>query len=228
MRCRSCACSNCIWPHSEIFWWLESSLVPLLADDPDLAGIFTFERKRWAAPRNWPETFEPASARMRGATIRSGPLICRDWRAAGLFTWLANAELSIGLDNAREGAREGARLYYDVIAPRAAAGTHAVDRYLAVLPQAGRAGAWTIPMAAGTSAIGRAGAGEMADLMARVGWRCCPGARWNNKRWPVENFVELVRRMSRLSPDLKFAILGGKADSELGSVIAGANPGALP
>ncbi len=37
-------------PQSEIFWWLESASSPLLADDPDLAGIFTFERKRWATP----------------------------------------------------------------------------------------------------------------------------------------------------------------------------------
>jgi heptosyltransferase-1 len=51
-----------------------------------------------------------------------------------------------------------------------------------------------------------------------------PGARWNNKRWPVENFVELVRQLAPLAPDLKFAILGGKADAPLGKTIAEADP----
>ena len=27
----------------------------MLEDDPDLAGVIAFERKRWAAPHRWPE-----------------------------------------------------------------------------------------------------------------------------------------------------------------------------
>ena len=37
-------------PHSEIFWWLDEALTPLLAGDPDLAGIIPFNRKRWSSP----------------------------------------------------------------------------------------------------------------------------------------------------------------------------------
>ncbi len=51
-----------------------------------------------------------------------------------------------------------------------------------------------------------------------------PGARWDNKRWPVENFSDLAQRLSPLAPDLKFAILGGNADRALGQTIAEANP----
>jgi heptosyltransferase-1/heptosyltransferase-2 len=51
-----------------------------------------------------------------------------------------------------------------------------------------------------------------------------PGARWENKRWPVENFIELTRRMTSLAPELRFAILGGKDDAGLGQAIAAANP----
>jgi heptosyltransferase-1/heptosyltransferase-2 len=51
-----------------------------------------------------------------------------------------------------------------------------------------------------------------------------PGARWDDKRWPVKNFVELVRRLSPLAPNHKFAILGGNSDRALGQQIAAANP----
>ncbi len=43
------------WRDARIFWWIESALAPLLEDDPDLAGIVCFERKRWVKPRHWPE-----------------------------------------------------------------------------------------------------------------------------------------------------------------------------
>jgi lipopolysaccharide heptosyltransferase II len=46
-----------------------------------------------------------------------------------------------------------------------------------------------------------------------------PGGRWDNKRWPVQYFVELVRLM-RQTPGLKFVILGGKDEHSLGQTIA--------
>lgn len=209
-------------PQSEIFWWLENSLVPLLADDPDLAGIFSFQRKSWSAPRHWPQLI---------AVIRAMRRERFDWAIdlqglarSGLFTWLSNAGLTIGLDNVREGAREGARLYYDVLTHRSAPGTHAVDRYLAVLPQLG------VPVHQKFQWLP-----ERPQLAAdlREKWPVgssrwvafLPGARWDNKRWPVENFADLARRLSALAPDLKFAILGGPADAPLGKTIADANPG---
>jgi len=142
---------------------------------------------------------------------------------SGLFAWLANAGLTIGLDNSREGAREGAKLYYDVITPRAAQGTHAVDRYLSVLPQLG------VPVhgkfqwlpqrpkiAAQVREKWKPGSARWVALL--------PGARWENKRWPLENFVQLARQLPSLAPDLKLAILGGRDDRSLGSAIAAANP----
>src|SRR5438270_7793951 len=45
-------------PESEIFWWLDSGLVPLLQDDPDIAGIIPFERERWRSPRFWLEPLQ--------------------------------------------------------------------------------------------------------------------------------------------------------------------------
>jgi lipopolysaccharide heptosyltransferase II len=208
-------------PQSEIYWWLESSLLPLLVDDPDLAGTFSFQRKRWAAPGQWPELWSGIH-RMRQERF-DWAIDLQGLARSGLFTWLSNPDLSIGLDNAREGAREGARLYYDVITPRAAVGTHAVDRYLAVLPELGVPVHGRFQWLPERPKLARQVRAKWQPDPAR--WVILlPGARWENKRWPLENFVDLVRRMLPLAPDLRFAILGGKDDCPLGSAIAAVNP----
>ena len=208
-------------PRSEIYWWLESGSVPLLADDPDLAGIFSFQRNSWSSPLTWPQLLACVRAMRRERFDLAIDL--QGLARSGIFTWLASAEISIGLDNAREGNREGARLFYDVLAPRAAPGTHAVDRYLAVLPQLG------VPVHGRFQWLP-----ERPRLAAviREKWRTdsarwivlLPGARWNNKRWPIGHFIEVVRQLAPFAPDLKFAILGGAADSPLGQAIAQSNP----
>ncbi len=208
-------------PESQIFWWLESSLSPLLADDPDLAGVFPFERKGWAMPGRWPAVFR--SARNLRRERFDWAIDLQGLARSGLFTWLAGAELSIGLDNAREGAREGARLFYDVLAPSAAPGTHAVDRYLGVLPRLGvpvhERFQWLPERPRAAAAIREKWRPDSARWIALL-----PGARWENKRWPLEYFQELARRLPSLAPDLKLAILGGRDDQPLGGAIAGVAP----
>src|SRR5581483_10052794 len=101
------------------------------------------------------------------------------------FGWLANAKLSIGLDNLREGGREGARAFYDLTPPRAAPDTHAVDRYLSVLPLL------KVPVHQNFDWLpSRPEAAAQVQKKWQPGispWIALfPGARWDNKRWPVE------------------------------------------
>ncbi len=204
-------------PQSQIFWWLEESLVPLLADDPDLAGIFSFQRKSWLAPSSWAQLVD-CVRRMRRERFDLA-IDLQGLARSGLFTWLSNADTSIGLDNPREGAREGARLYYDILTPRSPAGTHAVDRYLAVLPRLGvpvhQRFQWLPERPQIAAAVREKWKPRRARWVALL-----PGARWDNKRWPVENFAELVRLLAATEPDLRFVILGGKADCPLCKTIA--------
>jgi lipopolysaccharide heptosyltransferase II len=51
-----------------------------------------------------------------------------------------------------------------------------------------------------------------------------PGARWLNKRWPVEYFAELVRLLAHKYPGARFAILGDKGDNLLGEIVSAAAP----
>ncbi|MBW8863973.1 MAG: glycosyltransferase family 9 protein [Verrucomicrobia bacterium] len=47
-----------------------------------------------------------------------------------------------------------------------------------------------------------------------------PGARWDNKRWPVEHFCQLVRTVAKNYPTVRFAVLGGPDDHALGAKIS--------
>src|ERR1700691_2084426 len=105
------------WPESRIHWWLDARLLPLLENDPDLAGIYAFQRERWAAPKHWMEIL----AIIKGMRAQRFDLAIdlQGLARSSLIAWLANAKKIIGLDNLKEGGREGARAMYDLTPPRA-------------------------------------------------------------------------------------------------------------
>lgn len=211
---------------AEIFWWIDSALAPLIEGDPDLTGIVRFERKRWGKPRHWPEMLR--SIRWLRAQKFDLVIDLQCLLRSGAFAWLANGKFLIGLDEAREGARG----FYDVVVPRSGFYTHAVDWYLSVLPPLG------VPVH--KNFVWLPERKEIADN-AKQKWRFFwenqkseirnqklillqPGARWLNKRWPVENFAELVRQLAQKFPAARFAVLGGKDDAPLGEEILPAAP----
>jgi heptosyltransferase-1 len=202
---------------AQIFWWIDSALAPLLQDDPDLAGIIRFERKRWVQPRHWPEML----GSIAGMRAQKFDLVIdlQCLLRSGVFAWLANGKFLAGLDD----NREGASAFYDLAVPRASFHTHAVDWYLSVLPRLGvsvhKKFTW-LPLRPETSAaIKTKWAANGLNWIALQ-----PGARWSNKRWPAEKFSELVRRLAAEFPDARFVILGGKDDEPLGARIARAEP----
>ena len=204
-------------PAGEIYWWINSNLASLIEGDPDLTGIVRFERKRWAAPRHWPEMFR--SVQWMRAQHFDWVIDLQCLVRSGAFAWLANGNFLIGLDESREGARG----FYDLAVRRPSFHTHAVDWYLAVLPPLGvpvhKNFQW-LPERPETAAAVKS---EWQTDDAR--WIAIqPGARWNNKRWPVQNFAELVRLLATEFPDVRFAILGNDDDKPLGKIIACAEP----
>jgi heptosyltransferase I len=205
------------WPKSQIYWWIDSILTTLLEGDPDLAGVVRFERRRWASPRHWPEMFQ--SVRWMREQNFDLVIDLQCLARSGAFSWLANGKLLVGLDEQREGARG----FYDVAARRASYHTHAVDWYLETLRVLGIPVHWNfewLPAQPGVAARLKA---KWSMNSAR--WILLqPGARWMNKRWPVENYADTVRRLSAEHPDFRFAILGGEADRPLGATIAGVDP----
>jgi lipopolysaccharide heptosyltransferase I len=227
------------YPAAEIFWWIDSALAPLIAGDPDLTGIVRFERKRWGKPRHWPEMLRS----IRSLRAQNFDLVIdlQCLLRSGAFAWLARGKFLIGLDDAREGARG----FYDLAVPRPSFHTHAVDWYLAVLPALGvpvhKNFTWLPerpqiaddvnrkwPGASERRAPSRHENGDFQHAGTVPGAPQLillqPGARWLNKRWPVQHFAELVRTLAKKFPAARFAVLGGKDDQPLGEKIFQAAP----
>ncbi len=204
-------------PASEIDWWIDSSLAPLLEGDPDITNVVRFERRRWVSPIHWPEMFR--SLVWLRAREYDWVIDLQCLARSGVFAWLANGKTLVGLDEPREGARG----FYDLVTPRATFHTHAVDWYLAVLPRLG------VPVHNGFTWLPTRPA-TAATIVARwnpapARWIALqPGARWLNKRWPAEHFAELTRRLAGKHAAVRFAVLGGKDDQPLAETVCRAAP----
>ena len=208
-------------PHSEIFWWIESSLAPLLEGDVDLTGLFLFDRKGWRRPGWWP-TMRSCIAAVRQKRFDVILDLQGLFRSAA-FGWLGNSETFIGLDNRREGNREGAQTFYDVLAPRSPPGTPAPERYLSVLAVLGLPVDWSFewfPPRPQTAVQVH----QQADQRPGRWVMLLPGARWENKHWPAEFFAETVCQLSDRDGSLNFGILGASADGPLAQVISRSRP----
>jgi lipopolysaccharide heptosyltransferase II len=200
-------------PQSTIYWWIESKLAPLLEGDPDLAGIVCFERKRWAAPVHWGELAHSVHWVRRQQFDWVIDLQCL--ARSGVFAWLANGQLTIGLDEPREGARG----FYDLIARRPSFHTHAVDWYLGVLPLLRVPVSWDFQWLPVRPEVAF-GIQQKWPVLNDGQWVAIqPGARWLNKRWPVEAFSALIKRTSKAYPRIRFAILGAAEDQPLGAAL---------
>src|SRR6266700_1500354 len=146
-------------PQSEIYWWIEIKLAPLLAGDPDLAGLVLFDRRRWARPQNWGEVWR--SIRWMRQQRFDWVIDLQCLIRSGSFAWLANGALTVGLDEPREGARG----FYDLSARRPSFHTHAVDWYLRVLPLLGLPGPERTPPASRDGASSSAQSWNSALLL---------------------------------------------------------------
>ncbi len=199
------------FPKSEIYWWIDSRFSSLLKNDPDLSGIFTFERKRWSSPVYWNEILHSVVELRRHKF---------DWvidlqglARSGTFAWLANGKLLAGVDDPREGASG----FYDIRVPRPSYHTHAVDWYLKVLTFL------QVPVHRDFTWLPK---NDYANAVVQHRWPDAsrsiilnPGARWMNKRWPAESYARLVCLLAKDFPDTQFAILGSNADSRLAETI---------
>ena len=131
------------------------------------------------------------------------------------IAWVVNGGLTVGVED----RREGAPALYDFSVARPSEQTHAVDWYLAVLKRL------NVPVHEHFEWFP-----HQPEVLSQVlekwplrgkRWICVqPGARWTNKRWPLENFGKVIHGLGALDPNLNFIVLGGNEDQELGAQLA--------
>ncbi len=201
----------------QIYWWISSDLADLLRPDPDLSGLFLFHRRRWAWPRHWNELIQ--SVREMRAHQFDQVIDLQGLARSSLISWLVHGRVTIGVED----WREGAPAFYDLSIPRPGENAHALDWYLRVVHALGipvhSNYAWLPPRP------------ETQEALHKK-WPCAqgkwvvihPGARWLNKRWPAENFAQVVRALAQDQPDLHFAVMGSANERELAAPILHAAP----
>lgn len=205
------------YPDCEIHWWLGKDLLPLLADDPDISRLIPFNRRRWWSP-NCPtglwQTVNAARKERYDLVIDLQGLM-----RSALFAWLARGAYTVGVLDRREG---GSALY-DLAVERPGQNVHAVDWYLAVAKAIGldpsRAIDWLPENRAVATEVRRKWRVDGARWVV-----LCPGARWENKMWPLNSFVELSRKLLQEHADLKLVVIGGREDMGRGRVLHSAEP----
>lgn len=206
------------YPNAEIHWWIDARLAPLLDGDPDINSLVIFQRDRWSVPWRWNEALQ--SAIQLRASRFDVALDLQALARSALVAWLCNADLTIGLDD----PREGAPTFYDVRVPRPCSRLHAIDWYLDALRFLGVPVRWDFDWLPFRPVV----AGEIAALIPPDGtqWIALqPGARWPNKRWPPEYFAQLIRLTVATLPNTRFVILGAPGDRELSRTVSAAAPG---
>ncbi len=197
---------------AEIYWWVATPLAGLLEDDPDLTGVFRFDRKRWVSPFHWQEAMrsllDMRSHRFDWVIDLQGLL------RSGVVSWLSGGEFCVGVED----SREGAPAFYDLAVSRPSPQTHAVDWNLEVLRRVGvptnRRFEW-MPSRLGVQAKIRQK--WMVNGFRWVGFQ--PGARWINKRWPLDHYAALATQLLREVEDLRIAVFGGEDDTDSGAAL---------
>lgn len=204
-------------PGSEIHWWIGKDLQPLLEGDPDISRLIPFNRRQWWSPNCstglWQTVISARRERYDLVIDLQGLL------RSALFAWLAKGAFTVGvLDK-----REGGPALYDLAVERPGQNSHAVEWYLAVAKVLGLDTSAKIDWMPERAAV----AAEVRRKWRIDGSRwavLCPGARWENKVWPLNSFVDLSRRLLSDYPDLKLVVIGGREDMSRGQVLHGVDP----
>lgn len=176
------------WPAAHISWLVAPFCAGLLEGNPDLNDVILFDRKRYgSAWKSWRAGLE--LWRFHRDLRRQRFDLVIDLQGLFRSGWLARATgapVRIGFEN----AREGAPWFYTQRVPVPSLDVHAVDRYLSVAAALG--------CEAGPAEFSFPHTDEdrrTIDAFIPPGERYAvlmPGANWETKRWPVENFAALV------------------------------------
>jgi lipopolysaccharide heptosyltransferase I len=196
---------------AEIHWAVESRFAPLLEGNPYVGRVLNLDTLGFADGTRFAVAAENL---VRGLWA----LRQFNYDAAVDFQGLVKSAVVARLSRSRERVgfsehwlREplAALFYTDRVAPRGR--RHIVEMNLALAERLGaRPGPWKFPLPAGEREKQ-----EVASRLARLGVEdfiiLNPGGGWAAKRWPPNEYAELIRRAAAEIPEA-ILVTGGKAD----------------
>ena len=213
---------------AEIHWAVESRFASLLAGNPYIERVVELET---ASVLDGARFAVAAENLVRGLLALGG----YDYDAAIDFQGLVKSAIVARFSRARERVGFGeywlreplAGIFYtDRVAPRLGPGPHVIEMNLALAERAGarlpgRREDWQFPLphhARDESAVAsRLRESGIEDFII-----VNPGGGWREKRWPPNDYAELIQRAAREFPEA-LLLTGGKQDeTEIEHILAGA------
>ncbi|MEM7682417.1 MAG: glycosyltransferase family 9 protein [Planctomycetota bacterium] len=200
-------------PHAHIDWLVSRPFAPLIAPHPALDGVVAFDRKRAGS---WAPLLRTLYRARYDAVYDLQGLL-----RSGLFTLATRAKVRIGFADAREGAAWCYNRKHAVTIDQ-----NAVDRMLGLLSADGIDTAAPDPRLY----VDPDEQQPHRDWLAEHGLdpngyvAVAPTAKWGCKRWPIERFRVLLRRLT--SAGHPAVVIAGPGEADSVRLLVGAGSGA--
>lgn len=210
-------------PASRITFLVEDRFAPFVMGRPEIDRLWIWPRKRWTATA-WRGAFRSAARELEGfyREFRKHPfhwvLDFQGNLKSGVHARLARGARRVGFDQL--GSKEGNRLFTDIHVPSENETGPRVRKYADLLGAMGIAGEiHPVPPATGAvDAFRRAFSEQVLPPGGFAVFHPGTSAFGIYKRWPLENWRELARRVGATLPVL---ISLGPGEEGLGDVFAG-------
>ena len=196
------------FPFAKIHWVIASGIEGILEGNPMVTKLWIINKDRWKNIGRIKGTLSEMGGLVKGLKGEAYDIVIdlQGLMRSGLIAKATGAPIRIGF---RE-AREGSALFYT---HRVEGGRdiHAVDRYLKVVRALGGDTGevkFPMPLIRESEKI-RMLRSDRQEYVVIV-----PGARWETKKWPAENFAALASLLQT-----KSIIVGGPAERSLSAKI---------
>ena len=188
------------YPDAHLAWLVKKEWAEILYGNPDLDEVLAFPFAWFSAP-----------GMVRALRSRSFDWVVdlQGLLRSGILGWMTSARRRVGFST----GREGSPLFYTERIPAPDPFMHAVDRYLLIaraLDASVEKPIFRIPACPddaqwADASIGRAGEGDSPRIVLNS------SARRADKRWPVERFADVGRRLAERF-DARLVVIGGPED----------------
>ena len=203
------------FPNSEIHWVIAKGLEGLLDGNPMISRLIVVNKDVWKKISHAADTVLEVKRLFKEIRKERYDLVIdlQGLLRSGLITMASAAPVRIGFTEAREGSRF---FYTDKV--RGGKDLHAVDRYLKVAVALGceaDGAVFPFPLITGGDSWVKQFKRDLNEYIVLV-----PGARWETKIWPAENFG----KVASLLP-VRSVVVGSGGDKGIAEKVVGSSRG---